>query len=58
MPSASTTRSASRETRFVGDIDFEQQMDAEFAGTVLQDHQQRAARTAAEAVAADAVDVP
>jgi S-adenosylmethionine synthetase len=34
-------------------LDFEQQMDAEFAGAVLQDqHQQRAARTAAEAVAA------
>ena len=42
-------------SRFVVDIGLEQQRHAEFAGALLQDQQQRPARAAAKAVAADAV---
>ena len=55
MPSASTIRSASAKRAFVVDIGLEQQRHAEFAGALLQDQQQRPARAAAKAVAADAV---
>ena len=41
--------------RLVLDVGLEQQRDAEFAGPLLQDQEQRAARAAAEAVAADPV---
>ena len=44
------------EPALVVDVGFEQQRHAEFAGAFLQDQQQRAARTAAKAVAADAMD--
>ena len=43
------------EARLVFDVGLEQQRDAEFARPLLQDQEQRAARAAAEAVAADPV---
>ena len=43
------------ELRFIVDIGLEQDRHAEFAGALLQDQQQRPARAAAKAVAADAV---
>ena len=56
MPSAATTRSASRVALEVGiDLGLELQLDAERARALLQEPQQRRARAAAEAVAADAV---
>ena len=43
------------EARYLIDIGFEHQMNAEFARALLQDREQHAARAAAKTVAADAV---
>ena len=56
MPSAATIRSASANCFFARDLGAEHEPDAEVAGSLLQDQEQRAPGAAAEAVAADAVD--